>query len=113
MVVLPETETSFATDRISDHVERQMRTAAGAVRNPAVSCSTSPPLTTGTTRDPSVFASSSSVSFLRPAATTRAAPIASANIIEVKDLDAAIAIAARIPGGPTGVEIRPLVERPV
>jgi hypothetical protein len=34
-------------------------------------------------------------------------------IIDVKDLDAAIAIAARIPGGPTGgVEIRPLVERP-
>lgn len=34
-------------------------------------------------------------------------------IIEVKDLDVAIAIAARIPGGPTGgVEIRPLVERP-
>ena len=35
-------------------------------------------------------------------------------IIEVKDLDTAIAIAARIPGGPTGgVEIRPMVERPV
>ena len=34
-------------------------------------------------------------------------------IVEVKDLDAAIAIAARIPGGPTGgVEIRPLVQRP-
>ena len=34
-------------------------------------------------------------------------------IIEAKDLDAAIAIAVRIPGGPTGgVEIRPLVERP-
>jgi hypothetical protein len=34
-------------------------------------------------------------------------------LIEVKDLDAAITIAARIPGGPTGgVEIRPLVERP-
>jgi hypothetical protein len=33
-------------------------------------------------------------------------------IIEVKDLDAAIALAARIPGGPTGgVEIRPLLER--
>jgi hypothetical protein len=33
-------------------------------------------------------------------------------VIEGKDLDAAIAIAARIPGGPTGgVEIRPLVER--
>ena len=35
-------------------------------------------------------------------------------VIEVRDLDAAIAIAARIPSGPTGgVEIRPLVERPV
>jgi hypothetical protein len=34
-------------------------------------------------------------------------------MIEVKDLDAAIAIAARIPGGPTGgVEIRPQVEGP-
>ena len=34
-------------------------------------------------------------------------------IIDVNDLDVAIAIAARIPGGPTGgVEIRPLVERP-
>jgi len=32
-------------------------------------------------------------------------------LIDVKDLDAAIAIAARIPSGPTGVvEIRPLVE---
>jgi len=34
-------------------------------------------------------------------------------LIDVKDLDAAIAIAARIPSGPTGaVEIRPLVEAP-
>jgi hypothetical protein len=34
-------------------------------------------------------------------------------IIDVNDLDVAIAIAARIPGGPTGgVEIRPLAERP-
>jgi hypothetical protein len=34
-------------------------------------------------------------------------------LIDVKDLDAAITIAARIPGGPAGgVEIRPLVERP-
>ena len=34
-------------------------------------------------------------------------------LIEAKDLDAAIDIASRIPGGPTGgVEIRPLVERP-
>ena len=34
-------------------------------------------------------------------------------IIDVNDLDVAIAIAARVPGGPTGgVEIRPLVERP-
>ncbi len=34
-------------------------------------------------------------------------------LIDVKDLDAAIAIAARIPSGPTGVvEIRPLVEVP-
>jgi hypothetical protein len=32
-------------------------------------------------------------------------------LIDVQDLDAAIAIAARIPSGPTGVvEIRPLVE---
>jgi hypothetical protein len=32
-------------------------------------------------------------------------------LIDVEDLDAAIAIAARIPSGPTGaVEIRPLVE---
>jgi hypothetical protein len=35
-------------------------------------------------------------------------------LIDVPDLDAAIAIAARIPGGPTGgVEIRPLLERPL
>jgi hypothetical protein len=35
-------------------------------------------------------------------------------LIDVKDLDAAIAIAARIPSGPTGVvEIRPVVEGPV
>ena len=34
-------------------------------------------------------------------------------LIDVEDLDAAIAIAARIPSGPTGVvEIRPLVEAP-
>jgi hypothetical protein len=34
-------------------------------------------------------------------------------LIDVMDLDAAIAIAARIPSGPTGVvEIRPLVEAP-
>jgi hypothetical protein len=34
-------------------------------------------------------------------------------LIDVKDLDAAIDIAARIPSGPTGVvEIRPLVEAP-
>jgi hypothetical protein len=34
-------------------------------------------------------------------------------LIDVEDLDAAIAIAARIPSGPTGVvEIRPLVEVP-
>jgi hypothetical protein len=34
-------------------------------------------------------------------------------LIDVKDLDAAIAIAARIPSGPTGaVEIRPVVEAP-
>jgi hypothetical protein len=34
-------------------------------------------------------------------------------LIDVKDLDVAIAIAARIPSGPTGVvEIRPLVEAP-
>jgi hypothetical protein len=34
-------------------------------------------------------------------------------LIDVNDLDAAIAIAARIPAGPTGVvEIRPVVERP-
>ena len=34
-------------------------------------------------------------------------------LIDVKDLDAAIAITARIPSGPTGVvEIRPLVEAP-
>lgn len=34
-------------------------------------------------------------------------------LIDVKDLDAAIAIAVRIPSGPTGaVEIRPLVEAP-
>jgi hypothetical protein len=34
-------------------------------------------------------------------------------LIDVEDLDAAIAIAARIPSGPTGaVEIRPLVEDP-
>ena len=35
-------------------------------------------------------------------------------LIDVKDLDAAIAIAERIPSGPTGVvEIRPLIESPV
>jgi hypothetical protein len=34
-------------------------------------------------------------------------------LIDVKDLDAAIAIAARIPSGPTGAaEIRPMVEAP-
>jgi hypothetical protein len=34
-------------------------------------------------------------------------------LIDVEDLDAAIAIAGRIPSGPTGVvEIRPLVEAP-
>jgi hypothetical protein len=34
-------------------------------------------------------------------------------LLDAKDLDVAIAIAPRIPGGPTaGVEIRPLVEHP-